>query len=78
VQYDPDAKLFAILKTGKTSFLDQDKIVLPQKAIIYHFKSEQTKKEIEFQIIPGEKNVMVVRKEREGNRCWNYPPPCRR
>jgi hypothetical protein len=63
VQYDPDAKLFAILKTGKISFLDQEKIVLPQKTIAYHFKSDQTGKEFEFQIMREKEKVIAVRKE---------------
>jgi hypothetical protein len=63
VQFDPDAKLFAILKTGKTSFLSQDRIVLPKETIAYRFKSDQTNKEIEFRIIPGEEKITAVRKE---------------
>jgi hypothetical protein len=63
VQFDPDAKLFAILKTGKISFLNQDKIVLPQKTAVYRFKSDQTEKGIEFRIIPEKEKITVVRKE---------------
>jgi hypothetical protein len=63
VQYDPDAKLFAILKTGKMSFLNQDKVVLPQKTTAYRFKSDLTNKEIEFRIIPEEEKIAFSRKE---------------
>ncbi len=74
VQCDPDARLFAILKTGKTSFLNQDKIVLPQKTTVYRFQSEQTKKEIEFRIIPEKEKVTFLRKEAEMESALELSP----
>jgi hypothetical protein len=60
VNYDPDAKLFAVIKTGKTTFLDNKKLIIPRKEIGYKFVSAKDKSEIEYKIIPGINEMHLI------------------
>jgi len=63
VRFDPEAKLFALLKTGKMSFLQPHEIGLPDTATVYRFQSNQSGKIIEYRINPGGKKFTLVKKE---------------
>ncbi len=65
VRFDPEAKLFALLKTGRASFLEPGQIRLPEKATVYRFRSEAGRREVEFRIEPGKEGVIFVRREKE-------------
>lgn len=62
VNYDPDAKLFALIKTGKTSFISKERIKIPSKETVYRFVSSNDKSEIEYRIVPGDNVTTLISK----------------
>ncbi len=63
VRFDPGAKLFAILKTGTTSFLEPGEVLLPAVPAVYRFKSSRNGKVVEYRIVPGKNVVAFIKKE---------------
>ena len=74
VRFDPEAKLFAVLKTGKTSFLDPGNVRLPAKETTYRFQSSQGGKEIEYRIVSDREKVVFMRSEEEKEAVFELSP----
>jgi hypothetical protein len=66
IRYDPNSRLFAILKTGSKSFIISDKIYLPEKNQNFRFKSKQTQKITEYSFIRNKKSLSLIQHS-EGN-----------
>jgi hypothetical protein len=64
IRFDPEARLFAILKTGRTSFLNPKETALPMKAAVYRYTSNSGGRDVEYRIIPGEEKVTFIKKEK--------------
>jgi hypothetical protein len=66
IKYDPNSRLFAILKTGSKSFISSDKIYLPGKNQNFRFKSKQSQKITEYNFIRSDKSLSLIQHS-EGN-----------
>jgi|WetSurMetagenome_2_1015567.scaffolds.fasta_scaffold13338_2 hypothetical protein len=62
INYDPDAKLFAVIKTGKTSFLEKNKLNIPSEEKVYKFVSSKNKSEVEYKIVPDNYVITLIKK----------------
>ncbi len=50
VNFDPDSRLFALIKTDKMLSVDINRFVFPSKETVYRFKSNNDKSEVEYKI----------------------------
>lgn len=66
IKYDPNSRLFAILKTGSKSFISSDKIYFPEKNQSFRYKSKQTEKTTEYIFKQNQKSLSLIQHS-EGN-----------
>jgi len=63
LQYDPHARLFAIIKTANKIFLGRNKIKLPEKDVVYKYKSDKNDKVTEFIVKSNREELNVFKKQ---------------
>ena len=63
IKYDPDSKLFTLIKTGKRTFLSKGKIKLPAKDVVYKYKSDKDDGITKFIVNREGKGLNLVRKK---------------
>jgi len=78
VRYDPDSKLFALLKTKTLPFIKNDKILHFSEQIAYRFKSCKTNEIVEYCIEKAKDQINIASTNKDGTACLtmskNYCP----